>query len=77
MLCKRHLYLPKYWDGVKYCNISATLKQCPFYSADYSVGDYISIELTDANSLTAKAVHDVWFGGPRGKRPNGEPPKKQ
>ena len=45
--------------------------------ADYSVGDYISIELTDATSLTAKAVRDAGFGGSRFKRPDGEPPKKQ
>ena len=45
--------------------------------ADYSVGDYISIELTDATSLTAKTVCDARFGGPRGMRPNGEPQKQQ
>lgn len=43
--------------------------------ADYSVGDYISIELTDATSLTARTVRDAMFGGPRGGRPDGEPPK--
>ena len=36
---------------------------------DYSVGDYISIELTDKTSLKATTIRDAKFGG-RGERPD-------
>ena len=45
--------------------------------SDYSVGDYISIELTSETSQTAKTVRDAMFRGMRGEAPNGEPPKKK
>ena len=45
--------------------------------SDYSVGDYISIELTSETSQTAKTVRDAMFRGMRGEVPNGEPPKKK
>ena len=55
-------------DGSNQNNVNNQTNKTKTY-ADYSVGDYICIELTDTTSLTAKTVRDARFGGPSGMSP--------